>query len=101
MISTSILENNRYMLPSRTIEKTLKGVANHTRIDIVKTLESSPYLTLEEISQRLSVNYKTASAHVKTLTSTGLIRKQNHKTSVRHSLTQQGKSILKFLRMLE
>lgn len=89
------------MLPSKRLEKTLKGVANHTRIDIIIVLENYPYLTLEEISVRLPLNYKTASAHVKTLESAGLIRKQNHKTSVRHSLTQQGKTILKFLRMLE
>lgn len=89
------------MLPAKTLEKTIKGFGNHTRIEMLKVLESYPYLTLEEISEKLHVNYKTASEHLRRLNSSGLIRKQSHKTSVRHSLTQLGKNVLKFLRTLE
>lgn len=89
------------MLPTKKLEKTVKGFANHRRIEILETLLDYPYLSLEEISQKLIINYKTASEHLRRLEIAGLIRKQSHKNSVRHSLSQQGKTILKFLRTLD
>ncbi len=89
------------MLSSYTAEAIIKGFSNHTRIEILEILEAFPYISLEEISFKIKVNYKTTSEHVRKLTISGLIKKQAHKTSVRHSLTQRGKSILKFLRTLE
>lgn len=90
-----------YMLPSKKLERIIKGISNHNRIDILKTLENYPYITLEDAAAKLALNYKTASAHIKILENSGLIRKQHHKINVRHSLTQKGKTILKFLRILE
>lgn len=79
----------------------MKGVANHNRINIIKTLEDYPYITLEGVVNKLNLNYKTTSAHVKILELSGLVIRQHHKINVRLSLTQKGKTILKFLRMLE
>jgi predicted transcriptional regulator len=89
------------MLTSCDIEVIIKGFAHHTRIEILEILEAYPYISLEEISTKIKVNYKTTSEHVRKLATSGLIKKQVHKTSMRHSLTQRGKSILKFLRTLE
>lgn len=89
------------MLSAKKQEETVKGFANHRRIEILSLLLDYPYLSVEEISEKTQINYKTASGHIKRLETIGLIRKQNHKTSRRHSLTQKGKTILKFLRTLE
>ncbi len=89
------------MLSSLKLEEIIKGAANRHRIDILKTLDDHPYSTLEEVANRLNLNYKTTSAHIKSLENAGMVRKQHHYINTRHSLTQLGKTILKFLRMLE
>ncbi len=85
----------------RRLERIIKGVANHRRIQILELLEESPELSLQEISETLNINFKTASEHLRRLAISGLIMKRSDGTSVRHKLTNRGSSILKFLRTLE
>ncbi len=85
----------------RRLERIMKGVANHRRIQILDLLERQPELSLHEISEILNINLKTASEHVRRLSIAGLVMKRSAGTSVRHKLTSRGVSILKFLRTLE
>lgn len=85
----------------RRLERIIKGVANHRRVQILELLEESPELSLQEISETLNINFKTASEHLRRLAISGLIMKRSDGTSVRHKLTNRGSSILKFLRTLE
>jgi len=82
-------------------ERVVKGFANHRRIEIMFLLEKQPELSLVEISESLRINFKTASEHVRRLAIAGLVLKRNDANSVRHKLSDRGKSILKFLRTLE
>ena len=89
------------MLKFRELEKIIRGVANHRRIQIIETLNRKPELSVFDISNELEVNYKTIAEHIRRLTITGLVMKRNEGSAVRHALTARGKSILMFLRTLE
>lgn len=80
----------------------MKGVANHRRIELLGLIEkSSVNPSVLELSRRAGINLKTASEHIRRLALSGLIYKHSDGTSVRHSLTPTGWTILKFLRTLE
>jgi DNA-binding transcriptional ArsR family regulator len=83
------------------LEKIVKGFSNHRRIEILHLLNQRPNLSIFEISDILNVNFKTISEHVRRLAIAGLVRKRNEGNNVRHTLSDRGKSILKFLRTLE
>lgn len=86
---------------TRKLEKIAKGVANHRRIQIMDLLDDKPNLSVFEISDELKVNFKTISEHLRRLTASGLVVKQNMGNEVEHTLSDVGKTILKFLRTLE
>lgn len=90
------LKNNH-----RQLERIIKGAANHRRIQILELLNNIPELSVVEISEKLNINFKTASEHIRRLAIAGLLMKRSDGSSVRHRLTPRGLSILKFLRTLE
>lgn len=85
----------------KKLERIVKGFANHRRIQILKLLEKNPELSLTEISEKLNINIKTASEHIRRLAISGLVLKRNQANNVRHKPSLLGKDILKFLRKLE
>jgi len=89
------------MKNTRELEKIVKGFSNHRRIEILWLLEKRPDLSLLEIADILKVNFKTIGEHVRRLAHAGLVWKRNDAKAVRHTLSDLGKLILKFLRTLE
>ncbi len=89
------------MKKPRELERIIKGVANHRRIEILELIFKSPELSVMEISEALYINFKTASEHIRRLAIASLVIKRNEDTSVRHKLSERGKLVLKFLRTLE
>ncbi|MBN2121315.1 MAG: winged helix-turn-helix transcriptional regulator [Candidatus Omnitrophica bacterium] len=85
----------------RYLERITKGFANHRRIQILDILRDEPELSVLEISERLEINFKTASEHIRRLAIPGLIMKRSDGLNIRHRLTDRGLTILKFLRILE
>lgn len=85
----------------RRLERIVKGFANHRRIQILEALADSPELTVNDISASLKANYKTISEHIRRLAIAGLVMKRYSGASVHHAITPLGKSVLKFLRILE
>lgn len=92
---------NRMKRKPRQLERIIKGVANHRRIEILMLLEKSPELSLMEIADTLGINFKTASEHTRRLAIAGLVMKRHEGAAVRHAATNTGILILKFLRTLE
>lgn len=89
------------MLTPRQTEKIIKGFSNHTRIKMLILIDGKPELSVFEISRELKINHKTASEHLRRLTIAGLLLKHNRANNVLHILSPRGKSILKFLRILD
>jgi DNA-binding transcriptional ArsR family regulator len=85
----------------RVIERIVKGVANHRRLEILDVLKSDPELSVYEISERLNIGYENASDHVRKLAIAGLVMKRNDGPSVRHKITHRGESMLMFCKKLQ
>ena len=96
--------NKKHMAIKKTykqLERLVRGFSNHRRIEIMELLKRSPELSVEEISNQLHINFKTASEHIRRLAIAGLVLKRNEGNRVRHKLSLNAQSILKFLRTLE
>ena len=85
------------MKTSKQLERHLKGVANHGRIDILRLVEKQPGISVDGIAEKLNRNVKTASEHTRRLVQAGLLNKAYVGTMVSHSLSPYGKKILAFL----
>ena len=83
----------------RQLERIVKGFANHRRIQIMSLLKTEPELSLSEISKRLKIDIKTASAHTSRLAVAGLVLKRSEGRWVRHRLTRRAEGVLIFLRI--
>ena len=82
------------------LERIAKGFANHRRIEILELLKESPELSVVDISEKLKVNFRTASEHIKRLATAGFVIKRSDGPSVRHKITERGIAVLKFLRSI-
>lgn len=91
------MEKRRY----HELERILKGVGNHRRIQILDLLEKEKGLSVSEIAYRVSIDFRTASEHLRKLVRSELIYKWHQGAAVCHSLTPLGKNVLKFCRTLE
>lgn len=80
------------------MERHLKGVANHRRIEILFIVAERSGITLDGICQATGGNSKTLSEHTKKLTQAGLINKTYIGRGVAHSLSPYGRRFLKFLK---
>ncbi len=82
------------------LERIMKGVANHRRIEILELLEKNPEMSLASISKVLNVNFRTASDHIRKLAVAGFVVKRSEGLTVRHKITIKGMSVLNFLKTL-
>ncbi len=82
---------------SRQLERHLKGVANHWRIDILLTVAAHPGISVEEIADRLKGNEKTISEHTRRLVQAGLVEKKYVGRTVAHTLSPYGKTFRQFI----
>ena len=86
------------MKSSKQIEKHVKGIANHRRIDILLLISEKQGIILEDIAKALNCNFKTISGHTTKLVNAGLVNKNYRGQAVLHSLSPYGKIFLKFIR---
>lgn len=85
------------MKNSKQIEKHLKGISNHRRIDILLLISKSEGITLDDIAKNLDCNFKTISGHTLKLASAGLVDKNYSGRAILHSLSPSGKIFVKFI----
>lgn len=86
---------------NRELERIVKGFANHRRLQILELLYKEPELSVQEVSERLKSEMKNISAHINKMSIAGLVMKRNEGNMIRHKLTNRGKSILQFVRIIE
>ena len=82
---------------SKQMERHLKGMANHYRIDILFFIAAHNRATLDDVVRTLGANQKTISEHTRRLQTAGLINKKYRGRFVEHSLSPYGKTFVKFL----
>jgi predicted ArsR family transcriptional regulator len=85
----------------RQLERIVRGFSNHRRIQILELLKEEPELSVIDVAQKLKINFKTVSEHMRRLAIAGLIIKRSSGPAVRHRLTERGRVVLKFLKNLK
>ena len=83
---------------AKQMERHLKGMANHWRIEMIMLLNEKKALTLEKIVESLNMNEKTASEHTRRLVQAGLLNKNYKGTTVEHQVSPYGKIFCDFIR---
>jgi len=86
---------------AKQMERHLKGISNHHRIEILLLISARPNITLESIVDTLRGNEKTIGEHTRRLTQAGLVNKQYQGKFVEHSLSPYGKLFASFLKSLQ
>lgn len=83
------------------MERHLKGMANHYRIEILLLIAGSEGITLEDIVEALGANEKTLGEHTRRLYQAGLINKKYRGKFVEHTLSPYGKTFTRFLKSFQ
>ncbi len=83
---------------ARQMERHLKGIANHHRINILILVDEQEGITLEAIAETLHANEKTIGDHTRRLLQAGLLDKRYRGKFVEHSLSPYGKTFVRFLK---
>ncbi|OGZ66171.1 MAG: hypothetical protein A3C50_01625 [Candidatus Staskawiczbacteria bacterium RIFCSPHIGHO2_02_FULL_43_16] len=82
----------------KQIERHIKGVANHRRIQILLLIADSEGITLDEIIEKVEANPKTIGEHTRRLHNAGLVEKNYNGRFIQLSLSPYGKIFIKFIK---
>jgi len=83
------------------MERHLKGMANHYRIEILLYISDNKGATLDNIVTALDANEKTLGEHTRRLLVAGLINKKYRGKFVEHTLSPYGKTFVSFLKSFQ
>jgi len=86
---------------AKQMERHLKGIANHYRIEILLLIAARGSITLEDIVEELKANEKTIGEHTRRLYQAGLINKKYRGKFVEHTLSPYGKTFVSFLKSFQ
>ncbi len=86
---------------AKQMERHLKGMANHHRIEILLLIAARGTITLDEIVKELDANEKTLGEHARRLYQAGLINKKYRGNFVDHTLSPYGKTFVNFLKLFQ
>jgi len=89
------------MKTAKQMERHLKGMANHHRINILLLVASQPGITLDEIIETLEANDRTVGEHTRRLAHAGLVNKKYRGKYVGHTLSPYGKTFVHFLKSFQ
>ena len=82
----------------KRMERHLKGIANHHRINILLIIDEKKGISLEEIIEKTKANAKTIGEHTRKLYQAGLVNKKYKGRYVVHELSPYGKIFVRFLK---
>jgi len=89
------------MKTAKQMERHLKGMANHYRIEILLLIAVRESITLEDIVEALGANEKTIGEHTRRLYQAGLINKKYRGKFVEHTLSPYGRTFVNFLKSFQ
>lgn len=82
---------------AKQMERHLKGIANHYRIEILLLIAGNAGITLDDIVKSIGANQKTVGEHTRRLHQAGLVNKKYRGRFVEHELSPYGKTFIRFL----
>ena len=83
------------------MERHLKGIANHYRIEILLLMAEQDGITLEDIVETLGANEKTIGEHTRRLYQAGLLNKKYRGKFVEHTSSPYGRIFVRFLKSFQ
>ena len=83
------------------MERHLKGMANHYRIEILLLISEREGITLESIAETIGANPKTIGEHTRRLHQAGLINKKYRGKFMEHTLSPYGEIFVRFLKSFQ
>ena len=86
---------------ARQMERDLKGISNHYRIEILLLVAQCDGITLWDIIETLGANEKTIGEHTRRLYQAGLLNKKYRGKFVEHTLSPYGKTFVRFLKSFQ
>ena len=86
---------------AKQMERHLKGMANHYRIEILLFVAGNDGATLDNIVTALAANEKTLGEHTRRLFVAGLVNKKYRGKFVEHTLSPYGKTFVRFLQSFQ
>ena len=86
---------------AKQMERHLKGMANHYRIEILLIIATRGEITLDSIVETLGANEKTIGEHTRRLHQAGLVNKKYCGKFVEHTLSPYGKTFVSFLKAFQ
>ncbi len=86
---------------AKQMERHLKGMANHYRIEILLLIAESDGITLEGVVKALDANEKTIGEHTRRLYVAGLVNKKYRGKFVEHTLSPYGRTFVRFLQSFQ
>jgi len=86
---------------AKQMERHLKGMSNHYRIEILLLIAESGGITLEDIVEAIGANEKTLGEHTRRLHQAGLVNKKYRGKFVEHTLSPYGKRFVQFLKSFQ
>ena len=86
---------------AKQMERHLKGMANHYRIEILFLVAECDGVTLEDLVAAIGANEKTTGEHTRRLNQAGLIDKKYRGRFVEHTLSPYGKLFVRFLKSFQ
>ncbi|KKP79519.1 MAG: hypothetical protein A2271_01590 [Candidatus Moranbacteria bacterium RIFOXYA12_FULL_35_19] len=85
----------------KQMERHLKGMANHHRIEILLIISDDKGITLDGIIEKIKANPKTIGEHTRRLYQAGLVNKKYQGNFVKHTLSPYGKIFVQFLKTFQ
>ena len=86
---------------AKQMERHLRGMANHYRIEILLLVAEREGITLEGIIRALGANPKTIGEHTRRLYLAGLMNKKYRGKFVEHTLSPYGEFFVQFLKSFQ
>ncbi len=86
---------------AKQMERHLKGLANHYRIEILLLISDHSGITLDKIIENLDANVKTIAEHTRRLHNAGLINKKHKGRFVEHTLSPYGRELVNLLKSFQ
>ncbi|HVS79763.1 MAG TPA: winged helix-turn-helix domain-containing protein [Candidatus Paceibacterota bacterium] len=92
---------NKRTKTAKQMERHLKGLGNHYRIDILLHVSGKPGLTIDQLAEGVDGNYKTISQHVRYLVHAGLLEVSHESTFAHIKLSPYGGACVEFLKKFQ
>lgn len=91
----------RKLKTAKQMERHLKGISNHYRIEVLLIIDKNKDITLESIVEKVKANEKTIGEHTRRLFNAGLINKRHQGNFVIHNLSPYGTKVVRFLKSFQ